>query len=234
MADRGSMEREALLGSGADARQMRMEQPVEAGPSAEATSRPGEGLDHHVLSLLKFRNLHQIGAHRRRTDEEHVVFFGGVDVLQVEMGQGTRRERERHRLGRTEIARCGVERADDVLVDLAVQHPDRRHLHDAAAAALRGADVELGPLRLVVPLDQSGRNLGETVDARRDIPVQSTRDGGSAAGNRGPENGLVAFYYPFNRRDCAQPKLALLKKIFATSALYSMFSNGGPCGRAFS
>jgi len=63
------------------------------------------------------------------------------------VGQGTRRQSASvHRLRRTEIARCGVERADDVLVDLAVQHLNRRHLHDCGGpSALRGEDVELCP-----------------------------------------------------------------------------------------
>src|SRR5258707_15830988 len=88
---------------------------------------------------------------------------------------------------------------------------DSLRLHNPAPVAWRAEDVNLGALGLVVPLNQSGRNLGETVDARRDIPVQSTRDGGSTAGTGDQEHGLVAFDHRFSRSDCAQPRLALLK-----------------------
>jgi hypothetical protein len=140
---------------------MRMEDPVEAGPAAEAARRSGERLDLDVIGLLKFRDLHQTGAHRRRTDVEHVVFLGRVDVLEVEMGQRALRQRQRHALGGTQRRGRGRERTQDVLVDLAIEHLDRRHLHDAAAVALGGEDVEFGALRLVVPFDQRRRNLGE-------------------------------------------------------------------------
>jgi DNA invertase Pin-like site-specific DNA recombinase len=190
------VEREALLVAGADVRQVRMEDPVEAGPAAEAAGRPDQRLDLDVLGLLELRDLHQVGAHGGRADEEHVVFLGGVHVLQVEMRQRPRGERERHRLRRAEIARGARQHADDVLVDLAVQHLDRRTLHDAAAVALAGEDVELGALGLVVPLDQRGGHLRERIDARRDVAVEAARHGGGAAGTGHQEHGRVDFRHP--------------------------------------
>src|SRR5437016_11818373 len=167
------MEREALLVRGSNVRKVRMEYPVETGPAAEAPSRPDQGLDLDILSLLEFRDLHQVGPHGGRADEEHVVFLGGVDVLEIKVRQRARRQGESHYLGRAESARCAGKHAQDVLVDLPVQHLDRRTLHDAAAVALAGEDVEFGALLLVVPLDKGGGYLGETIDARRNVAVEA-------------------------------------------------------------
>src|SRR6266478_601327 len=67
VTDGGAMEREALLAGGAHVRKVRMEYPVETGPAAEAASRPDQGLDLDILSLLEFRDLHQVSAHGGRT-----------------------------------------------------------------------------------------------------------------------------------------------------------------------
>src|SRR5215471_10951497 len=166
MTDGGAIEREALLVGSADIRKVRMEYPVETGPAAEAASRPDQGLDLDILRLLEFGDLHQVGPHGGRTDEEHVVFLGRVDILQVEVRQRARCQGESHCLRRAEIARRTGKHSQDVLVDLAVEHLDGRTLHDATAVALAGKDVELGALRLVMPLDEGGGYLRETVDTR--------------------------------------------------------------------
>src|SRR5260221_4191572 len=46
-------------------------------------------------------------------------------------------------------------------------------------------------LRFIVPLYKSGRDLGETVDARRDVAVEAARDGGCTAGTGHQEHRLV-------------------------------------------
>jgi hypothetical protein len=211
MADGRPVEREALLRGRADIRKMRMEDPVKSGPAAEAARWPRQRLDLDIFGLLEFRDLHEISAHRRRANEEHVVFLGSVDVLQIEMRERSGGERKRHALRRAKRGRRARNHSQYVLVDLAVEHLDGRHLHDAAAVALGRKDVELGALGLVVPLDQSGWYLREAVDARRDIAVQSARHRGGAAGARDQEHCLVAFDHRFSRADAPEPGLALLE-----------------------
>jgi hypothetical protein len=206
-----AVEREALLRVGAGAGNVRMEDPVEARPAPEPSRRPGQGRDLDVFGLLEFGDLHEVGPHRGRADEEHVVFLGGIDILQIEVRERTGGQRKRHGLRRTERGRRAGEHRQDVLVDLAVHHLDRRHLHDAAAIPLRREDVELGALGLVVPLDEGGGYLGEAVDAGRDVAIEPARDGGCTAGAGHQEHRLVAFDHRLSRADGAEPTRSLLE-----------------------
>jgi hypothetical protein len=193
VADGVAVIEEAVLEARALARDVRVHDPVDAGPAAEPLRRHVERLDLDVISLGVFGDLHQIRVEGVADHTEHVVLFVDVDGVVAEDGLGLDDEVERGGDCAAAGQRGILELAQNVGVDLAVHHLARGFLHHSPAVTLRSEQVERGTAHQVVPLNQGAGVLVEIVGAGRDEAVDAAGVRGRAAGVGDKEDRLIAL-----------------------------------------
>ena len=209
MADGIAVEHEAGFGSGADAGQARVHDPVDTGPTPVLLNRAIERLDLDVVAAGPLVLLKHVGFKGGSDNAEHVVLFVDVNLGKAKDGACLSHQSQRCRSGGAGGDGGGVEGADDISIDLAVDDHPGRPLHDPATIALIGEDVEGGSLDLVVPLGERADILGQAVRAAGDAAIDATRHSLSATGAGHQEDGLVALDHGLGN-DCA-PKPGFAK-----------------------
>ena len=209
MADGGLVVQEALLGRGANTRQIRVLDPGDAGPLEHGLLLAIETLHGHIVSGGEFFRLHQVGVERRGDQTEQIRAGNGV-VAQDDLGLHRQSEGSGGR-DRAGVLGAGVQLGDDVLIDLAIQHGHRGFLHDPAAIALGCVQVETSATDQIVPLGQRRGRLGQVVSARRDQTVHATGGGLGGTGVSDQESNLIALDLALGGDGVAEQGFALLE-----------------------